>query len=86
MDNSLPCQELNLGCLGHSQKYIYCDIPALGMEIMQRGQMTLVQENQVRRELNGTYQLLVYTDDKNLSGDNINTINKKTVPLTVASK
>jgi hypothetical protein len=47
--------------------------------------MTLVQENQVRLELNGTYQLLVYADGKDISGDIINTINKSTVPLTDAS-
>jgi hypothetical protein len=31
-----------------------------------------VKRNQVAMELNGTYQLLVYADDINLLGDNIN--------------
>jgi hypothetical protein len=37
-----------------------------------------VQENQVRLELNGTYQLLAYTDVVNLLGDNVYTTKKKT--------
>jgi hypothetical protein len=34
-----------------------------------------VQDNQVGLKLNGTHQLLAYTDDVNLLGDNIYTIN-----------
>jgi hypothetical protein len=35
-----------------------------------------VQENQVGLKLNGTHQLLAYTDDVNLLGDNIDTMKK----------
>jgi hypothetical protein len=37
-----------------------------------------VLENQVGLKLNGTHQLLAYTDDVNLLGDNIDTIKKNT--------
>jgi hypothetical protein len=45
-----------------------------------------VQENQVGLKLNGTHQLLAYTDDLNLLGDNIDTINKNTETLIDASR
>jgi hypothetical protein len=45
-----------------------------------------VQENQVELKLNGTHQLLVYADDLNLLGDNIDTVKKITETPTDASK
>jgi hypothetical protein len=36
----------------------------------------MVEEIQVRLKLNGTHQLLVYTDDVNLLEDNVNTLRK----------
>jgi hypothetical protein len=45
-----------------------------------------VQENQVGLKLNGTHLLLVYVDDVNLLGDNIDTIKRNTRTLIDASK
>jgi hypothetical protein len=42
-----------------------------------------VQENQVRRKLNRTHQLLVYADDVNLLGDITDTIKKNIETLTL---
>jgi hypothetical protein len=45
-----------------------------------------VQENQMGLKLKGTHQLLVYADDLNLLGDNIDTIKRKTDSLIDAGK
>jgi hypothetical protein len=45
-----------------------------------------VQENHVGLKLNGTHWLLVYADDVNLLGDNIDTVNKNTETLNDADK
>jgi hypothetical protein len=45
-----------------------------------------VQESQVGLKFNWTHQLLVYADDVNLLGDDIDTINKNTETLIDASK
>jgi uncharacterized protein YoxC len=45
-----------------------------------------IQENQVKLNLNGTHQLLVYADDVNLLRDDIDTKEKNTKTLIDASK
>jgi hypothetical protein len=45
-----------------------------------------VQENQMGLKLNGTHQLLPYSDNDNLLGDNTDTINKNTETLIDAGK
>jgi hypothetical protein len=45
-----------------------------------------VQETQVRLKFNGKHQLLVYADDLNLFGDNIDIIKKNTETLIDASE
>jgi hypothetical protein len=45
-----------------------------------------VQENQLGLKLNGTHQLLVYADDVNALGDNMDTINRNKETLNDAIK
>jgi hypothetical protein len=45
-----------------------------------------VKENKMGMKLNGAHQLLVYADDVNLLGDNIDTIKKNTETLIDARK
>jgi hypothetical protein len=48
--------------------------------------ITKIEEKQMGMKLNGAHQILVYADDINLLGDNINTKQKNTGVLIGASK
>jgi hypothetical protein len=59
---------------------VYCDSSALEYAIR------MVQENQVGLKLSGTHQLLLYADDVNLLGNNVDTIRKNTETFIDDSK
>ena len=48
--------------------------------------ITRVQENRTRFELNGKHQLLVYADDVNLLGENLQIVRENTEIFIKASK
>jgi hypothetical protein len=58
----------------------------MGLSIALEYAIRKFQENQVGLILNGTHQLLVYADDLNLLGDNIDIIKKDTETVIDASK
>jgi hypothetical protein len=52
-------------------------LPPIPFSLTSEYAIKKIQGNQVWRKMNGIYELLVYADDINPSGDNINTVNKK---------
>jgi hypothetical protein len=59
--------------------------PLLFNFALEYASMPICQENQLGQKLNGTHQLLAYSDDVNLLGDNIDTMKKNTETLIYAS-
>jgi hypothetical protein len=55
-----------------------CESPVLSSIALEYA-IRKVHETQVGLKLNGTHQLMVYADDVNLLGDNLDTTNKNTV-------
>jgi hypothetical protein len=62
------------------------DLTPLLFNFVLENSISMVQKNQAGLKLSATHQFLVYADDVNLLGGNINTMKKNTHALIGASK
>jgi hypothetical protein len=90
MDVQILCHKIFTLLIKHktSSMYVcnnllYIDFSSI---LENNDEMDIGPGNQVGLKLNGTRQLLAYTDDVNLLGDNIDTVKKHTETLIDASK